>query len=448
MIGYQPVIPLLLPRKLQSAMKNLRKPSPPQSPLRFIILLCVAIFLGELVSMYLVSFLRPLPPILEAVIDALLLLVLSLPILYFLEFRPLRRTIQERERAEASLRSARDLLEQRNRESKLLAEMSGYLQACNTSDEAYLVIAHSAQGLFVDSNGGLFVYNASRNDLKVQSTWGRLELNDNDCIFPPDECWALRRSKLFQTDDEHIGAPCRHLPEGRGGQTMCVPMIAHGEALGVIYIHRDQAHQNPESRDSDLELERALAVALAEQAGLALANLELRESLRNQSIRDPLTGLFNRRYLEETLERELQRAKRSGTRLAVVMCDLDHFKCFNDEYGHDAGDYLLRELGNMLRQEFRGSDIPCRYGGEELTLILPDIEVECAVNRMESLRQNIENLPVVYHDRMLGTVTISGGISMYPMNGGTPEALIKAADEALYVAKNAGRNQFVLAAPD
>ncbi len=397
--------------------------------------------------MFLVSLVPQMPAFLEAVVDATLLLVLIFPVLYFWELKPLGKTIFEREQAEIALCSARDQMDKLNQELKMLSEMSGYLQACNTTEEAYSVIVHSAKGLFENTMGGLFVYNSSHNELAVQNMWGGLQVDENSCVFPPQDCWALRRGRAFQSGDDHIGAPCRHLPDPPTGQTLCVPIVAYGEMLGVLYIHGNYSKLSEKNTPKSPSLDKGLGSALAEQAGLALANLGLRESLRNQSIRDQLTGLFNRRYLEETLERELQRAKRANASLAVVLCDLDHFKCFNDEFGHDAGDFLLRELGALLRKEFRGSDIACRFGGEEFVLILPEISPELVMERMETFRLSIKSMAITFHEVFLGTVTISGGVAIFPKNGTTPEVLFKSADKALYIAKNTGRDQFVMAAP-
>jgi diguanylate cyclase (GGDEF)-like protein len=180
---------------------------------------------------------------------------------------------------------------------------------------------------------------------------------------------------------------------------------------------------------------------------LALANLKLRETLHQQSIRDPLTGLFNRRYLEESLNREIHRALRTERSLAVVMIDVDRFKQFNDTFGHDAGDAVLRELGTFLQTHVRTSDIACRYGGEELTLIFPDADLEDAAHRAEALRQGIKELEITHRGQTLDQITISMGVSACPDCGTDGDDLIKAADAALYRAKKEGRDRTVVASP-
>ncbi|MFZ1629601.1 MAG: GGDEF domain-containing protein, partial [Anaerolineae bacterium] len=177
----------------------------------------------------------------------------------------------------------------------------------------------------------------------------------------------------------------------------------------------------------------------------ALANLRLRETLRSQAIRDPLTGLFNRRYMEETLTREVHRAARRGTTLGIIMLDIDHFKRFNDSYGHQAGDALLRALGSYLQERTRGEDIVCRYGGEEFTLILPETPLSVLEQRADQLRVGITRLQVEHYRAMIGPVTLSAGVAIFPDHGLTGDAVLRAADTALYRAKTEGRNRIFTA---
>jgi diguanylate cyclase (GGDEF)-like protein len=189
------------------------------------------------------------------------------------------------------------------------------------------------------------------------------------------------------------------------------------------------------------EAERRLVSVLAEQVALALGNLKLRESLRNQSICDPLTGLFNRRYMEESLEREFSRASRNKSSVSIVMMDLDNFKRFNDTYGHQAGDALLRAFGDLLKRSSRGQDIACRYGGEEFVLVLTDSNLAGALRRAEILRQQVKQLSVEYAGQLLGAVSISMGVALYPDHGTTMGDVLRASDQALYCAKREGRDR-------
>jgi diguanylate cyclase (GGDEF)-like protein len=179
---------------------------------------------------------------------------------------------------------------------------------------------------------------------------------------------------------------------------------------------------------------------------LGIANLKLRESMRNLSIRDPLTDLYNRRYMEEALAQEMHRSKRNKAQLAAIMIDIDHFKQFNDNFGHDGGDAVLRTLGEFLKKHVRGSDIACRYGGEEFILILSPTTAEGARLRAEKIREGASQLKVSHANRDLGAITLSMGVGIFPDHASDAAGLIKAADLALYRAKRGGRNQVVLAA--
>jgi diguanylate cyclase (GGDEF)-like protein len=192
------------------------------------------------------------------------------------------------------------------------------------------------------------------------------------------------------------------------------------------------------------ESKRQLAVNVAEHTNLALANLLLRETLHHQSIRDPLTGLYNRRYLEEAMEREIYRAERHQSSLGLIMLDVDHFKQFNDRFGHNAGDELLRELGNFLMGKARQTDIACRYGGEEFIVILPGT-MEAVAKKAEKLREKFRHLTIVHQGQILGRTTISLGVATFPDHGSTAKEIITAADMAMYQAKREGRNRVVKA---
>jgi len=166
----------------------------------------------------------------------------------------------------------------------------------------------------------------------------------------------------------------------------------------------------------------------------------LQSQLREQAIRDALTNLFNRRYLEETLERELARAAREGYPLCIVMMDIDHFKNVNDTYGHEAGDLVLKTLGTMVTSQSRQGDFVCRYGGEEFVLVMPNISTEVAKERVNSLHKSIASLYIPF-GRFNLNITVSMGISSFPTHGEKKEDLLRAADRALYIAKNMGRNR-------
>jgi len=180
--------------------------------------------------------------------------------------------------------------------------------------------------------------------------------------------------------------------------------------------------------------------------GLSITNIRLREALRTQSVRDALTGLYNRRYLEEVLERELRRASRAAQSLGILMIDLDHFKKFNDTYGHDAGDAVLREIAVSLTKGIRAEDFVCRFGGEEFVVILPTADLASSQARAERLRLKTKELTMLHQGRSMGMITISVGVAAFPEHGESPKELMAAADAALYEAKRGGRDQVVTAA--
>jgi diguanylate cyclase (GGDEF)-like protein len=315
-----------------------------------------------------------------------------------------------------------------------LAELGNLLLACDTSSEAYLVLGRTARELYGQLSGAVYLYGASRNAVALVMSWGDLPVVKT---FPPVDCWALRRGRPHHMSVAGAELTCRHILEGTLGSALCVPMLAQGEALGVLHLAGA-----PGLGDRGITpLGRRLAIAAAEACALALANIRLREKVADQSLRDSLTGLFNRRYAEETLEREIARATRDGTPLSVVMLDLDHFKAINDEFGHDTGDLALREAATVLVEGVRASDVASRFGGEEFLLILPGASLEAAVARSETLRERLRGRDLFHRGRRVPTLTFSAGAAAFGASGATQDALLHAADTALYEAKHAGRDQ-------
>jgi diguanylate cyclase (GGDEF)-like protein len=215
--------------------------------------------------------------------------------------------------------------------------------------------------------------------------------------------------------------------------------MAQGETLGIVHF---QATDEAPKLDSS---ELSFKTTFAGQVGLSIANIKLREALRTQSIKDALTGLYNRRYMEETLDREVRRAARAEQSLGIIMLDLDHFKKFNDTYGHDAGDAVLRETGTFLFKSIRAEDFVCRFGGEEFVVILPTADLAATRGRAERVRLKMKELTIVHQGRSMGMITISVGVAVFPEHGMSPKELMAAADAALYEAKRGGRDQVVVA---
>jgi diguanylate cyclase (GGDEF)-like protein/PAS domain S-box-containing protein len=360
------------------------------------------------------------------------------------------RDITERRASQTALQQANEKLsawiqelEQRNRESSVLSEMGDLLQICLTAKEAYKVIGRAAVQLFRQNAGALLILDTTRSVVETKATWGENVLGENS--FGPEECWALRRGRLHAVDPAAAGPVCEHLGKEFRGGALCVPMMAQGETLGVLHLQGIASHPASALGVNGTEILQRLATSVAEHVALALANLKLRETLRNQSIRDGLTGLFNRRYLEASLVRELQRAGRKQRPLSLIMLDVDHFKDFNDTHGHQVGDALLRGLGDYIQRYTRSDDIPCRYGGEEFTLILPEASLQIAEARAERLRAEVAQITAKLGEVITDAVTISCGVAAFPQHGTTAEELLRSADRALYRAKNSGRNRVVVA---
>jgi diguanylate cyclase (GGDEF)-like protein/PAS domain S-box-containing protein len=364
--------------------------------------------------------------------------------------------ISQRKYAELALQQANQKLKEwvgrlegRNREITLLNQMGELLQTCHNISEAYDVVLRFVQQLFPNGSGALYIMSPSQNIIEAVGIWGKSSAGLEEPVFSPDDCWALRRGQTHSVGDTHIGLLCHHVGEPLPTSYICVPLVAQGDTMGVLHLRtnsliqtigEEPSPQNIAEREGFTEAEERLAVTVSEHIALALSNLKLRETLHNLSIRDPLTGLFNRRYLEETLEREIRRAVRKDHPLGLIMLDIDHFKPYNDTFGHQAGDFVLREVGEFLRDRTRGEDIACRLGGEEFLLVLPEASLESTLQRAEEIRSGIKHLDVQFAGKVLGEITISLGVSAYPQHGATVEMLMAAVDKALYQAKSLGRD--------
>lgn len=326
-----------------------------------------------------------------------------------------------------------DTLRERGEVIELLGGMAHRMQAARTDDELAQVIRVFVPRVLPGIPGALYAHNNSRNLLVPITGWGGFEPAGDG--FAPDQCWALRRGQSHFVAQPGGDIVCGHVRAD--AIYHCEPLLAGGEVIGTLYLEGVVENEN-----------RFRLTVMAENISSALVNHRLQRGLREQTIRDPLTGLFNRRYMEEALTIEIARARRSGVPLSAVMCDVDHFKRFNDEFGHDAGDVVLQAVATEMRSRFRDGDIVCRYGGEEFAVIAPGTTAQALAARVEEVRNGITQIVLRHGGRALGSTSMSFGIATWDeAMTGDGAALLQVADAALYRAKREGRNRTVVDMP-
>jgi len=333
-------------------------------------------------------------------------------------------------------------LKRSGRKMQILKNLGDTLQACNSRDEAYPFIALAATELFPVASGALAVPAAGvRELLETAIEWDGESRNKIDWMkadFAIDDCWALRRGHIHEVPEPRRAVACRHFVTPPRSGYLCVPMTVQGDTLGILCLIGD------DPKKGEIELSQAhVALAVGETIKLVLSNLKLRERLREQANHDPLTGLFNRRYLDDSLSRELSLSVRRGAPLSIAVLDVDHFKRFNDTFGHDAGDLALREASRVMSMNLRKSDIACRLGGEEFALVLPDSSLEDTRQRVEQICGFVKQSEIRHDGNLLGTITLSAGIAGSPDHATTARELLRAADVALFAAKRTGRERVV-----
>ncbi|AUQ75031.1 sensor domain-containing diguanylate cyclase [Phaeobacter sp. BS52] len=339
-----------------------------------------------------------------------------------------QRSETEREILDEQLRLAREV--------QLLGELNEWLQSSRSLDELFDMVARFMTHILPTAEGSVYVYSNSRDVLDGCASWNGGTHKDH---IHPEECWGLRRGRTYEFGASEIDFVCEHAEPHDGRAYYCFPILAHGETVGLMHL-RALSDVTEEFTQS-----KKLAQMCAEQISMAIANVRMRDQLHDQSVRDPLTGLFNRRHMTETLRKSINASQKSGIPLSLIAVDVDHFKKFNDNHGHDAGDMVLRAVGSVLEQACDGEEVACRPGGEEFTLILPGASQEDVMTKAELLRQAVEAIVVRYGEKALPGISISLGVAHYPRHGTMPQDLLRASDEALYEAKAKGRNQVCVA---
>lgn len=326
-------------------------------------------------------------------------------------------------------------LSQDSREMALFSQFAQMLQACANTPELCNVVTSFGKDLFPLEAGALYVTEAGQPIVASQISWGDPPSPDP---FMPQDCWGIRLAKPHYWESSKSGLFCSHVSPPLPAYSLCLPLSALGINLGLLHFRAHSAGGMSEAR-------QRFATTFANQVALGLSNLRLRESLREEAIRDPLTDLFNRRFMKESLDHEILRAQRDGNSLGVIAVDLDHFKEINDKLGHATGDAVLRGISTMARHSIRAGDISCRQGGDEFLFILPEASEEDCLRLAEKMRTQALQVILQVCPSLAGAVTLSCGMAMFPKDAQNAESLLKAADLAMYQAKTAGRDRVIAA---
>jgi diguanylate cyclase (GGDEF)-like protein len=308
------------------------------------------------------------------------------------------------------------------REIALLQTMITMLNTTQDVQEAGRIIRTILLKLLPEHSGALFITDHQQQNLQQLSHWGAH--------------WSEEITVIVSHCPEQEGdTKCQSCAQSK--QFHCIKLNHNGVFLGFLQFYQ--------ARNEISEQFKQITARIAEAISNALASLQLKNVLHEQAIRDPLTNLYNRRFMYEVFEQTLHRAERHQQHVAVLMVDIDYFKQLNDNFGHDAGDQVLMSIAGVFQHNVRLEDISCRYGGEEFCFICPDSTLADAYNLAEKLRLQIAALQVYYQGELLPEITISIGVALFPMHGNECKTLIIEADRALYLAKEQGRNRTVVA---
>lgn len=259
------------------------------------------------------------------------------------------------------------------REVKLLGELNVWLQSSRSLDELFEMVSRFMTHMLTDCEGSVYVYSNSRDVLDGAASWNSGRVKPH---IHPEECWGLRRGRTYTYGTSEVDFVCEHAEPHGDRPYFCFPILAHGETVALMHLKAAEGTSIDEFR-----AHQRLAQMCAEQISLAIANVQMRDQLHERSVRDPLTGLFNRRHMTDQLRKLLNRTGDTDPCFSLIYVDVDHFKKFNDNHGHDAGDMVLRAVGDVLDRACDGDEIACRMGGEEFMLVLPDLPPKQALER-------------------------------------------------------------------
>ena len=365
------------------------------------------------------------------------------------EISELRRRIAELEKSEAEHKRAEARAVQpkmkpaaadresdrRIRDANVFCQMGAKLQGCETLGEAYKVVERFGPDLFPAITGALFITSGVGKNMEAVAAWGG-DLQ-SERLFPPEQCETLIHGQAVFAEPSTPGKRCKHMNPSFSGSYLDLPMTASGEIIGLLHLESRYKTYDRKAEE--------LALIVAEHLTLSLSNLKLREAFSEEAVRDPLTGLFNKRYMEESLAQELARASRATYPVSILKLTVDNFEHFSDAFGRDGGDSLLKELGSLLQGQVRRGDISARVG-EDFVLILPNAKPEFAVKRAQGLKEMVKHLNVVFQGRSLGPITISVGVAAYPDSGASADELLQTVEQALSHAKTKGRDVVEFAA--
>ena len=344
---------------------------------------------------------------------------------------------QAAEDAEAQARKILTEERARRAEARTLSDLDEWLQSCKSLEELFLIVAKFMGYLLPDSCGELYLYSNSRDVLDGACEWGNSGVINE--YITADSCWSLRRGRAYVHDPDALCFPCDHLQPDVAqcaGRYICIPVIAHGDTVGLLHIQFAQ-----DMARSEVTLMGQFAVRCAEHISMAIANVKLRDELHDQSIRDPLTGLYNRRYFMDAMRRETLTSDRGGKGFGLISFDADNFKTFNDNHGHDAGDMVLRALAEKMLAVLPVDAVCARVGGEEFVVLIPNSNETASIEIAQTLLVDVGAMQVSTAFGPLPRVTISAGVAAYTGDSTPPSVLMKRADEALYAAKAGGRNR-------